>query len=205
VAKWVRTICGRSFIPFDIARPSKAALAENADAYAALQERQYDVIYSFGPKKDPELDTTKRALEAGELTPRHIGSQRPDWAVARSQSADDQEALAAWLDRRREANHPSVVPKRDQAPFGGLAILSSEYAWAHRLASTAAHEWISKAERRNNRCRTPATESLRASREMPGPSGLGGDGYDAPSRPADDLTLATSPYVILVGKLKGSG
>jgi hypothetical protein len=115
-ARWVRTIRGRIFVSVDAARASKTALAQNANAYAALQKRQYDVTYSFEPKTDPELDATKRALETGELTPQHIGSQRPGWVVARlweelgSHSTDDQKNLAAWLNRRQEIGHPPFVP-----------------------------------------------------------------------------------------------
>jgi hypothetical protein len=65
---------------------------------------------------DPELDETKRALQAKELSLRNVGSKRPEWVMARlwedllSKSNDNLQALDTWLGLWHEIGYPHVVP-----------------------------------------------------------------------------------------------
>lgn len=138
-AKWVRAVRGRIVISVDALRASKTGLAQNATAYASMQQHQYDVTYSFEKGLDPELDATMRSLERKELTLHKISSQRPGWVVARlweelsSRAADTQAALEEWLDLRQEIGHPHIVPMEvweqetsEQFRKAALQLLQSE-------------------------------------------------------------------------------
>jgi len=115
-AGWIRTARGRVFITVDAARAAQKGLVENIVAYKAVQESQYGETYSFDLPADPELDDTKRALEAKEITLHAVGSQRSEWVVARlwevfsSSFDDDQKALEAWLDLWHDIGYPRLVP-----------------------------------------------------------------------------------------------
>ncbi|MCU1247280.1 MAG: hypothetical protein JWQ49_309 [Edaphobacter sp.] len=143
-AGWVRVFRGRVVLPVEALRASKIGLTQNAAAYASVQERQYDVKYSFQQPVDSELDEAMRSLETGALTLHVISSERPGWVVARlweelrSRFPDALEALGYWLDIRQEIGMPSVVPTEvwDKKTIEAFHSLALEY-----LRSAAVVGW----------------------------------------------------------------
>lgn len=158
-AGWLRTGRGRVHIAVDLVRVSQKGIAENLAAYNAVQTQQYEVTYSFPAASDPELDETKSALEANELSLRNMGSKRPEWVMARlweellSQSYDDEKALATWLNLWQEIGYPDVVPNNvwsatvaDRFHEAAVKLLEAEPlpAWdsiVERLARECANVW----------------------------------------------------------------
>jgi hypothetical protein len=119
-AGWFRVIWGRISTPFEVAHAARSASAGTMTAFTALLAKQYEAAYRLTdpPRNGSDLVAAVRAIERGELTPRGIGCQTPDWVAARlwdrplTESTDLPAALRVWVDRWGQLEYPSLVPGR---------------------------------------------------------------------------------------------
>ncbi len=117
---WFHVVWGRISTPFEIAQAARRTLAGTMTAFVALLERRYEQVYRLtdSARSDTVLVNVATAIDRGELTPRDIGCQTPEWVAARlwdrtlTDPVDGSAALRVWMDRWRQLGCPSLVPGR---------------------------------------------------------------------------------------------
>jgi hypothetical protein len=116
-AGWAQVIWGRISSPLDIAR---TASGETMPAFTSLMANRHEQACRLtqAARDNEDLATVVTAIDAGNLAPRDIGCQTPEWVAARlwdrnsADSSDPSAALRLWVDRWSVLGNPSIVPNR---------------------------------------------------------------------------------------------
>ena len=117
---WVRVIWGRITTPVEIAQAARTAPAGTKTALVALLAKRFEQVYRLTDEARGSTDLVDviAAIDNGELVPRDIGCQTPEWVAARlwdrraKEPTDPSAALQVWTDRWEQLGYPSLVPGR---------------------------------------------------------------------------------------------
>jgi tetratricopeptide (TPR) repeat protein len=117
---WIRVAWGRIFTPFEIARAAESAPVWKITTFASLLKKRYEQKFSFSDavRSNKDFVDTVAAIERGELEPRNIECQTPEWIAARlwdatlKDCADHAAALRVWVDRWTQLGRPWFIPNR---------------------------------------------------------------------------------------------
>ena len=117
---WLHVIWGRISIPYEVTQAAHTATTGTMTAFAALLKKRHDETYCLKPVScsDTALAAAATAIDKGELTPRDIGCQTPEWVAARlwdrtlKSFKDRSTALRVWFDRWQQLGYPLLMPGR---------------------------------------------------------------------------------------------
>ena len=106
-AGWLHVIWGRISIPYEVVQAVHTATTGTMTTFSALLAKRHDETYRLRPvpRSDTALAEAATAIDKGELTPREIGCQSPEWVAARlwdrtlKSFTDRSNALRVWSDR----------------------------------------------------------------------------------------------------------
>ena len=126
-AGWVRVVWGRISTPFEIVR---IVSGEPMPVFASLLAKRHDQVYRLADAVRSSMDLANviTAINQGNLTPRYIGCQTPEWVAARlwdrslPDAADVSVALRVWVDRWEQLGNPWFIPNRVWSPTAADAF-----------------------------------------------------------------------------------
>jgi len=119
-AGWVRVVWRRISAPLEIAQAARTAPVGTMTALVAMLAKRFEQAYHLTDeaRSSADLGDVVAAIDRGELVPRNIGCQTPEWVAARlwdrspKDSTDPSVTLRVWTDRWEQLGYPWLVPGR---------------------------------------------------------------------------------------------
>jgi hypothetical protein len=117
-AGWLRVVWGRLATTFEIDQRTRAVPPGTMTALVSLMRKRFEESYTLteAARGSADLAAIVTAVERGELSPRALRSQDPEWVAARlwdhavTDSGVHPVELRVWVDRWRLLGSPTLVP-----------------------------------------------------------------------------------------------